>query len=112
MQTYPLNASDLGLFISTPRLTAAVLVATMDGLAGLRQGKVQRMTTKNGLPCDSIISFIQDAEKRWWLYTDCGVVELADSELGTHSNVEEGSGRLRKVREAFGKASGRFGKAR
>ena len=46
-----------------------------------RGGKVQRMTTKNGLPCDEIISFIQDQEKRWWLYTRCGVVEFADSEL-------------------------------
>ena len=39
------------------------------------------MTTKNGLPCDFVISFIQDKEKRWWLYTRCGVVEFSDSEL-------------------------------
>ena len=39
------------------------------------------MTTKNGLPCNFIISFIQDKEKRWWLYTRCGVVEFSDSEL-------------------------------
>src|SRR5271157_551468 len=39
------------------------------------------MTTKNGLPCDSLITFIQDKEKRWWLYTRCGVVEFSDSEL-------------------------------
>ena len=39
------------------------------------------MTTKNGLPCDFVISFIQDKEKRWWLYTRCGIVEFSDSEL-------------------------------
>jgi signal transduction histidine kinase len=39
------------------------------------------MTKKNGLPCDSVISFIEDNVKRWWLYTGCGVVELPDSEL-------------------------------
>ena len=39
------------------------------------------MTKKNGLPCDSVISFIEDNAKRWWLYTACGVVELPDSEL-------------------------------
>ncbi len=39
------------------------------------------MTKKNGLPCDSVISFIQDGAKRWWLYTECGVVELPDSEI-------------------------------
>ena len=59
----------------------SVLAGSEDGLVGLRQGKVQRMTTKNGLPCDFVISFIQDKEKRWWLYTRCGVVEFSDSEL-------------------------------
>ncbi len=59
----------------------AVLGAFDDGLLELREGKVQRMTTKNGLPCDEIITFIQDKERRWWLYTRCGVVEFADSEL-------------------------------
>ena len=59
----------------------SVLAASEDGLVGLRQHKVQRMTKKNGLPCDSVISFIEDNAKRWWLYTGCGVVELPDSEL-------------------------------
>ncbi len=60
---------------------SSVLAAFDDGLVGFREGKVQRMTTKNGLPCDFVISFIQDKEKRWWLYTRCGIVEFADSEL-------------------------------
>ncbi|HZW91398.1 MAG TPA: two-component regulator propeller domain-containing protein [Candidatus Eremiobacteraceae bacterium] len=59
----------------------SVLAASEDGLVGLRQDKVQRMTKKNGLPCDSVISFIEDDAKHWWLYTGCGVVELPDSEL-------------------------------
>jgi signal transduction histidine kinase/streptogramin lyase len=59
----------------------SVLAASEDGLVGLRQGKLQRMTTENGLPCNSVISFIADKEKRWWLYMDCGVAELLDSEL-------------------------------
>jgi signal transduction histidine kinase/ligand-binding sensor domain-containing protein len=59
----------------------SVLAAFDDGLVGLRQGKVQRMTTKNGLPCDGVISFVQDKERRWWLNTQCGVVEFSDSEL-------------------------------
>jgi signal transduction histidine kinase/ligand-binding sensor domain-containing protein len=60
---------------------SSVLAAFDDGLVGFREGKVQRMTTKNGLPCDFVISFIQDREKRWWLYTRCGIVEFSDSEL-------------------------------
>ncbi len=59
----------------------AVLAAFDDGLIGLRQGKIQRMTTKNGLPCDGIMSFVLDKEKRWWLNAYCGIVEFSDSEL-------------------------------
>jgi ligand-binding sensor domain-containing protein len=59
----------------------SVLAGYDDGLVGLRQGKVQRMTTKNGLPCDEVMSFIEDQRKHWWLYTQCGIVEIADSEL-------------------------------
>jgi len=59
----------------------SVLAASDDGLVGLRRNNVQRMTKKNGLPCDSVISYIADDAKRWWLYTECGVVELPDSEL-------------------------------
>ena len=59
----------------------SVLAASEDGLVGLRRGKVQRMTTENSLPCSAVFSFVEDKEKRWWLYTDCGVLELADSEL-------------------------------
>ena len=39
------------------------------------------MTRRNGLPCNFVTSFIEDRENRWWLYTDCGIVELPDSEL-------------------------------
>ena len=59
----------------------SVLAASEEGLIGLRQSKVQRMTTENGLPCSAVFSFVEDKEKRWWLYTECGVLELADSEL-------------------------------
>ena len=59
----------------------SILAGSEDGLVEWRQGKVQRMTTKNGLPCNSVISFIEDKENRWWLHTGCGVVEFPDSEL-------------------------------
>ena len=59
----------------------SVLVSSETGLVGWRAGKVQRMTTKNGLPCDFVIAFVQDKEKDWWLYTRCGVVGFSDAEL-------------------------------
>jgi signal transduction histidine kinase/streptogramin lyase len=82
LETFPLNAK--GDSLSRQIIAngdGSVLSGSNDGLVGLRQGRVQRMTTRNGLPCNFVTSFIEDREKRWWLYTDCGVVELPDSEL-------------------------------
>jgi signal transduction histidine kinase len=59
----------------------SVVGAFDDGLVEFRQGKVQQMTTKNGLPCNEVISFTKDNARHWWLYTRCGVVEVSDSEL-------------------------------
>jgi signal transduction histidine kinase len=59
----------------------SVLVSSERGLLGWRAGKVQRMTTKNGLPCDFVIAFVQDRQQQWWLYTRCGVVSFSDGEL-------------------------------
>ena len=59
----------------------SVMASFDDGLVGLRNGKAQRMTTKNGLPCNAVYSFIEDKQKSWWLLTECGIVGLPDSEL-------------------------------
>lgn len=65
----------------TVQADGSVLASFDDGLIGLRQGKTQRMTTKNGLPCNTVFSFIEDKEKRWWLLAECGIIEFSDSEL-------------------------------
>ena len=59
----------------------SIFAGSQNGLVEWRQGKVHRMTRKNGLPCNSVISFIEDKENRWWLHTGCGVVQFPDSEL-------------------------------
>ena len=82
LEAFPLNAKgDPFSHQIIANGDGSVLAGSADGLVGVRQGKVQRMTTKNGLPCNFVTSFIQDREKRWWLYTDYGIVELPDSEL-------------------------------
>jgi signal transduction histidine kinase/ligand-binding sensor domain-containing protein len=58
-----------------------VMASFDDGLVGLRQGIAHRLTMKNGLPCNAVYSFIEDTQKTWWLLTECGLVELPDSEL-------------------------------
>jgi len=59
----------------------SVIAGSVNGLVEWRAGKVHRMTTRNGLPCDSVTSFIEDKKNRWWLHTSCGVVQFPDSEL-------------------------------
>jgi signal transduction histidine kinase len=39
------------------------------------------MTVKNGLPCRAIRSLIFDTHNYLWLYTQCGMVKISDSEL-------------------------------
>jgi signal transduction histidine kinase/streptogramin lyase len=83
LQKFPVNPDSksplANRIIAEP--DGAVLAAFDDGLVEMRRGKVQRMTTKNGLPCEGIFSFVEDKEKRWWLNTQCGIVEFSDSEL-------------------------------
>ena len=79
----------------------SVLVGSENGLLGWRAGTVRRMTTKNGLPCDFVITFIQDSNKDWWLYTRCGVVSFSDAELQkwwANPNAHDSEPRLRCVR--------------
>ena len=67
----------------------SVLVGTENGLVGWRNGRLQQMTIKNGLPCDFIIAFAQDKAQNWWLYTRCGVVQFTDKDLQRWWNNSE-----------------------
>ena len=58
----------------------SVLGATGFGLIGWYQGTQQILTRRNGLPCDAINAFIRDGGALW-LYTQCGLVRIADEEL-------------------------------
>ena len=57
------SAADLGTNHLIAQADGSVLASFDDGLVGLRQGKAQRMTTKNGLPCNAVYSFIEDKQK-------------------------------------------------
>jgi ligand-binding sensor domain-containing protein/signal transduction histidine kinase len=60
--------------------------ATEGGLSLLKDGRVKNgriatLTSKNGLPCDSVHWVMEDDDRAFWLGTACGVVRLARSEL-------------------------------
>jgi signal transduction histidine kinase/ligand-binding sensor domain-containing protein len=59
----------------------SVLGATPLGLVGWKGGKQQTLTTRNGLPCDTVYTLIEDSQRALWLYTQCGLVEIAEAEV-------------------------------
>jgi signal transduction histidine kinase/ligand-binding sensor domain-containing protein len=60
----------------------ALWVATEEGgLSRIKDGHVATLTAADGLPCNSILSSIEDNDRSLWLYTGCGLVRIARSEL-------------------------------
>jgi signal transduction histidine kinase/ligand-binding sensor domain-containing protein len=59
----------------------SVWVATWSGLVRWKDHQTQMLTSRNGLPCDEIVSAIRDSQATLWLYTKCGFIGIADSEL-------------------------------
>ena len=82
LEKYPVNLTGESVAdLIVARADGSVLAGSTDGLFGLRNGKPQRLTKKNGLPCDWVYSFVEDKNKKWWLSTECGIVELSDTEF-------------------------------
>ena len=50
-------------------------------LAGSTDGRVAMLTTANGLPCNSVHWIIEDDLSSYWLYTQCGLLRIARTEL-------------------------------
>lgn len=59
----------------------SVLGVTSAGLVGLRNGKVQKMTSRNGLSCDTLDGLVMDAKGSLWLHAECGLMEISKSDL-------------------------------
>ncbi len=56
-------------------------VATEGGLSRIADGHIATLTSKNGLPCDTVHWSIEDDAHSIWLYMPCGLVRIAKSEL-------------------------------
>jgi signal transduction histidine kinase/streptogramin lyase len=56
-------------------------ISTWNGLVRWKKREMKTLTSKNGLPCDAIVSAIRDDHATLWLYTKCGFVAIVDSEL-------------------------------
>jgi signal transduction histidine kinase/ligand-binding sensor domain-containing protein len=59
----------------------ALLAATDGGLSRVKNGQVATLTSKNGLPCDTVRAVLEDDDRSFWLYMACGLVRIARPEL-------------------------------
>ncbi len=55
--------------------------ATEGGLSRVKNNRVATLTSRNGLPCDAAKWVMEDDARSFWLYTACGLVRIARSEL-------------------------------
>jgi ligand-binding sensor domain-containing protein/signal transduction histidine kinase len=55
--------------------------STEGGLSRLRSGRVATLSSKNGLPCDTVHWSMEDDATSFWLYTACGLLRIARSDL-------------------------------
>jgi signal transduction histidine kinase len=60
----------------------ALWAATEEGgLSRIKDGRITTLTSRNGLPCDTIHWSIEDDDGSVWLYTACGLVRIERMEL-------------------------------
>jgi signal transduction histidine kinase/ligand-binding sensor domain-containing protein len=58
-------------------------VATEGGLSRFKNSHFDTLTSKNGLPCDSVHWTMEDDDHSLWLYMPCGLFRVAAPELDT-----------------------------
>ena len=58
----------------------ALWAATEGGLSVIKNGRVTTLTSRNGL-CDSILWTTEDDDQGVWLYTPCGLMRVARTDL-------------------------------
>ena len=59
----------------------SIWAATENGLSRITNGHVATLTTANGLPCDAVHWIIEDDLSSYWLYTRCGLLRVARTDL-------------------------------
>src|SRR5262249_55223980 len=55
--------------------------STAGGLSRLKSGRGATLTSKNGLPCDSVHWVMEDNDASYWLHMGCGLVRVPRSDI-------------------------------
>lgn len=63
------------------RADGSVLAATSSGLTEWNNGALRTLTSQNGLPCNNLYGLVSDNSNSLWLYAECGLLKVADTEL-------------------------------
>ena len=86
-------------------------ISTEGGLSRIQNDHVATLNSKNGLPCDTVHSAIEDEDRSFWLYTSCGLVRIARSELDAWSTAaDKQENKTRRVQvTAFDSSDGIIG---
>jgi signal transduction histidine kinase/streptogramin lyase len=69
------------LFNLSRERDGALWAAGEQGLSRIANGHVATLTTANGLPCNVVHWIMDDDVSSYWLYTACGLLRIARSEL-------------------------------
>src|ERR1700754_498691 len=56
-------------------------IANESGVSRLKNGRFATLTSRNGLPCDGVHWVREDDAGSFWLYTPCGLLRVARSEV-------------------------------
>ena len=59
----------------------ALWVATENGLSRIKNDHVTTLTSKNGIPCDTVHWSMDDTDHFVWVFTACGLVRIPRPEL-------------------------------
>ena len=59
----------------------ALWIATPQGAIRYMDGRAKSMGSSNGLPCENILSVINDRVGSHWLFMQCGILRIRDSEI-------------------------------
>ena len=62
-------------------LDGTLWASTEGGLSRVKDGRIATLSSKSGLPCDTVHWMIEDDDHSFWLYTACGLVRIARPEL-------------------------------
>jgi signal transduction histidine kinase len=60
------------------------------GLLRWQNGTWEKLSARNGLPCDTIYNLADDGKGLWWLYMSCGIAVLSKAELDRWSAHTDG----------------------